>query len=161
MSTAATPSNDQAAKAAPAKPKSPVPPEEKFWQHYSPHHEFPLSSVSSFTLHALVIGLFVLMAVGIIKFGGKEKMPVEAVHLDLGGGGGSKSGSGDAKGVGSGLPEREDPGDTPKDPANPVEPTKPPELDPGKVTETKVDFEDELVRYVKAGDDAKKAFSNL
>ena len=24
-----------------------VPPEEKFWKHYSPHHEAPVSGVSS------------------------------------------------------------------------------------------------------------------
>ena len=25
---------------------SPVPPEERFWRRYSPHHEFPLSTVA-------------------------------------------------------------------------------------------------------------------
>jgi len=30
-----------------------LPPEERFWQHYSPHHEAPLAGVGSFTLHGL------------------------------------------------------------------------------------------------------------
>ena len=37
-----------------------IPPDERFWQRYSPHHEFPLSSVASLALHGLVIGTMLL-----------------------------------------------------------------------------------------------------
>jgi hypothetical protein len=39
-----------------------VPPEEQFWKRYSPHHEFPLSSATSFVLHLLGLGLLLLIA---------------------------------------------------------------------------------------------------
>jgi hypothetical protein len=39
-----------------------VAPEEKFWQRYSPHQELPLSALSSFLLHILVLGLLLLLA---------------------------------------------------------------------------------------------------
>ena len=37
--------------------ESPLPPDEKFWQRYSPNHELPLAGMSAFFLHGLVIGL--------------------------------------------------------------------------------------------------------
>jgi hypothetical protein len=80
--------------AKPAKTTPPVPPEEKFWQRYSPHQEMPLSAVSSFLLHTLVIGMLLLLAwlgwLGFRKTGGP--LPVEAVRF-AGGGGGTKTGS--------------------------------------------------------------------
>jgi hypothetical protein len=39
-----------------------VPPEESFWQHYSPHHEAPLSGVGSFALHIVICGMLLLAA---------------------------------------------------------------------------------------------------
>jgi hypothetical protein len=48
-----------------------VPPEEQFWQRYSPHHEFPLSSATSIVLHALVIGLLILL--GVLLFTGDNE----------------------------------------------------------------------------------------
>src|SRR5207248_460081 len=66
MST--TPAADQAPKPA-GKAKSLVPPDEQLWTHYSPHHEFSLSSVGSFTLHGLTIGLLILIALGVINLG--------------------------------------------------------------------------------------------
>lgn len=159
MSTA-TPPSDQAPKPA-AKPKPLVPPDERFWKHYSPHHEFSLSSVGSFTLHGLVIGLLILMAIGVIRFGGSKPVPVETVSLDLGGGGGSRTGVGDGSGVGTGAEPKEDKGNTQTPMTGTTEPEKPPELDAGKAAETKVNFDEELVRYVKAGDEAKSAFTRL
>src|SRR5437016_12516859 len=48
--------------AAKEKPKPLLPPDEKFWQRYSPHHEFPLAGVTSFFIHGLVLGILVLAA---------------------------------------------------------------------------------------------------
>ncbi len=74
-----------------------VPPDERFWQRYSPHAEFPLSSAGSIALHFLVFGVLALMAwLGAILFSHSSRsLPVEAVRLDLGGGGGNRHGQGD------------------------------------------------------------------
>jgi len=90
-----------------------VPPDEKFWQHYSPHHEFPLSSVTSVALHVLVIALLALAAWVAVKLGLDESdkaADVEAVALEPGGGGGDPEGVPDAKGragVGGSVPDAE------------------------------------------------------
>ena len=60
----------------------PQPPEERFWQRYSPHHELPLSGAGSFALHLVVLGVLLLFLVGIIPnwLGtAKHALPVEAV----------------------------------------------------------------------------------
>src|SRR5262249_25503504 len=54
---------------APADKNPLVPPDETIWQRYSPHHEFPLSSVTSVTLHILVIVLLGLLGWIAIKLG--------------------------------------------------------------------------------------------
>jgi hypothetical protein len=44
-----------------------LPPEEQFWKRYSPHHEFPLSSATSFALHLLIGGLMVVFVVYLLS----------------------------------------------------------------------------------------------
>jgi hypothetical protein len=81
-----------------------VPPEEQFWKRYSPHHEFPLSSATSFCLHILIGGLMILIAVYLIT---REREPnqdtpsgepvvadKDALGGPRGGGGGGKDGNG-------------------------------------------------------------------
>src|ERR1043166_8396917 len=73
-----------------------IPPEEQFWKRYSPHHEAPLSGVTSTILHLLAI----LLLLGVIWLQNKLKLaeenrslPVDPVRLNLtGGGGGSPTG---------------------------------------------------------------------
>jgi hypothetical protein len=84
-----------------------IPPEEAFWQRYSPHHEFPLSTISSFALHVLIIGLAALLAWALVKFGLTEDtrpIPAEVGFLDEppGGGGGNPEGVGTGPGIGAG-----------------------------------------------------------
>jgi hypothetical protein len=106
-----------------ANPNDLVPPDEKFWVRYSPHHEFPLSNVTSIALHILVFGLLLLL---VRQLGPKSvhQVPVEAVRMGLSnpGGGGKRSGTGDGPGGG---PQVE--ATTGKD--NPSE-TRPPEDTP-------------------------------
>ena len=61
MTTASTVSRSANAKVAtkPGANSALVPPDEQFWQHYSPHYEAPISGVSSLMVHVLVVGLFV------------------------------------------------------------------------------------------------------
>jgi hypothetical protein len=58
-----------------------VPPEERFWKRYSPHHEFPLSSVGSVVLHILSIGALVVIAYLITRTHGEgqAKPPIISV----------------------------------------------------------------------------------
>jgi hypothetical protein len=42
--------------------QTPLPPEQPFWQRYSPHHEFPLSTASAFGLFFVACGVLLLAA---------------------------------------------------------------------------------------------------
>ena len=69
-------------------------PVERFWRHYSPRHEFPLSSVVT----ATVFSLFFMVLVGLVLLrplwlAAKESMPVEPIVLG-GGGEGGEGGNG-------------------------------------------------------------------
>src|SRR5436190_2723603 len=88
------------------KKKPPVLPEERFWKRYSPHHEFPLSTVSSFVVHALGFGLLVLGAILMARFGFRDK-PIEVDTVSVGGGGGNEFGFGNAPNTGV-LPSGEE-----------------------------------------------------
>jgi hypothetical protein len=76
-----------------------IPPDERFWVRYSPHHEFPLANVTSFVAHVLAFGLILVLAAW-IGTGRNHQVPVEAVRLGLTnpGGGGKKHGTGDGPG---------------------------------------------------------------
>jgi len=104
--------------------KQPVPPAEEFWLRYSPHHEFPLSSITSVTLHILVVVLLVLGAWLAIKLGFVHEggLPVDAILLERGGGGGSQNGKEGATGSGDLPPEVVA---DKADPNKPVAPTLP------------------------------------
>src|SRR5262245_50470153 len=87
----------------PATPKGLIPPDERFWVRYSPHHELPLSGVSSFAVHALVIGLLLLCAYPLAHLFTRpaHSVPVEAVQLEPGGG--PRHAGGEGPGVGPGV----------------------------------------------------------
>jgi hypothetical protein len=76
--------------------------EEPIMVRYSPHHEFPLSTITSVGLHALVIGLLIIGGIVIARLNwGRDQPPVtaDAVALeDAGGGGGKPSGVGNGPG---------------------------------------------------------------
>jgi hypothetical protein len=91
-----TPSGPISNNAVSRKPAPLVPPEEQFWQHYSPHHEFPLSSVISVAFYALMaVGLYVAIHYLAHWFNpAHEPLPVEAIALAAGGGSGGTGGDG-------------------------------------------------------------------
>src|SRR5712692_3390881 len=74
----------------------PAPFEEPFWQRYSPHHEFPLSSATSIALH--VLALVFLIVAGWFVASLLEKSKLEVDTLEVGGGGGNPRGEGNAPG---------------------------------------------------------------
>lgn len=79
---------------------APVMPEEKFWKHYSPHHEFSLSTVTSVGVHVLVVVLLVLLARWMISAAeARDRQPeiIVSSGIDLAGPGDSAPGKlGDA-----------------------------------------------------------------
>jgi hypothetical protein len=90
--------------------KQRTPPAEEFWQRYSPHHEFPVSSITSVALHILVIVALLLGAWAAIRLGllgDDNKLRVDAINL------GKPNGVPDKKGIGEG-PLGEEVGDNPQ-----------------------------------------------
>lgn len=77
--------------------KSILPPDEKFWERYSPHHELPLASMTSFFMHGLVIGIMVLGAFWYLfeRESDSHKPPSMDVVQLVGGGDGSEGASGE------------------------------------------------------------------
>jgi hypothetical protein len=70
-----------------------IPPDEEFWQRYSPHHEFALSLSSSGVLHVAVLGLLVLA--GIAGWLATHARDVDVDAIEIAGGGGQLNGVGD------------------------------------------------------------------
>jgi hypothetical protein len=99
-----------------------LPPDEKFWQRYSPHHELPVSGMTSLFLHGAVIGVFLIVGVlvGMRWHGEAGKPPSMDVVMLEGGGDGSEGLGGPA-----GLPGDDEAALTeltPRDPAAPALP---------------------------------------
>ncbi len=151
---------------APASGPQPlVPPDEAFWQRYSPHHEFPVSSVVSFTLYFLA-GAILWVAFNYlhIVFPSKGGMEVEPIAFAGGGGGGDGGTGGDnAKGreedvqkydgTEENLPETLKPKERLTDmPRTEVKPSELPEFDP-KDTETQ--------RYIEQGTQQVTALARI
>jgi hypothetical protein len=152
-----------AATAAPSNNRQPktllVPPDEQFWQRYSPHHEAPLSGIGSFAAH-FVIGGFLILAgyLGWLGLGShRAAVANDAVRLELqGGGGGDRRGKGDGPGDGSiGHEEVADAPQTDKD-QTPIDPTKRPELDQPVATSPEtppIPQNDNVDQIVKSGNE--------
>src|SRR5262249_25659226 len=104
MATTTPTGNSQPGATASRRPL--LPPEERFWAHYSPHNEFPLSSVSSITIYVLLFGI---IYAGIkLKIFDSDSAPlsVGAVEFDpnVGGGGGDEEGT--KGGTGDQVPDK-------------------------------------------------------
>ncbi len=72
-----------------------APPEEQFWQRYSPHHEFPLSSTISVAGHLLILAL--LAGLGWLiahRASDQGPLPVYSIAIVPGGSGGNPNGGG-------------------------------------------------------------------
>jgi hypothetical protein len=100
------------------------PPEEEFWKHYSPHHEFPLSSAGSFALHALIFVLIAIVGIWLLRDNDRKKPLQEIGIVVVGGGGGNPLAQGE--GPGGELPraEEEDLGKENKDAPKPTDPKR-------------------------------------
>jgi hypothetical protein len=86
-------------KAKPKAPAGPAPVEEPFWNRYSPHHEFPLSSATSIALHVLALVFLIVAGWFVASMIEKSKLEVGTLEEStLAGGGGSRQGEGNAPG---------------------------------------------------------------
>lgn len=113
MSTAAPPDRTNAAVAGR------VLPDERFWNRYSPHHEFSLSSVSSFALHLLFLGLAALACM--VPFLNRDNSRMELNSIMIGDNGGRPDGDERSRGQnadpdGQPIPPDERPAITPQVP---------------------------------------------
>src|SRR5436309_1884904 len=79
-----------------------MPPDQRFWKRYSPHHEFPLSAVSSLVLHVLGFFLIALVIGGFLFSIRPDDRPPEVGAIEIAGGGGNPLGVEGGKGK---LPE--------------------------------------------------------
>jgi hypothetical protein len=153
-----TPTSDTKSK---ADDKKLVPPDERFWQRYSPHGELPLSGASSLAIHLLIFGLLLLFAwLAYAVFSHTSRsLPVEAVRF--GGGGGNPHGIGDAPNRGQPV----EAGSTAEEKSkNPVaeEPIKRPDLPTEATPRPQLKFDNEATRYIQRSDsEGAKAFQRL
>ena len=121
-----------------AEKKGLLPPDEQFWQRYSSHHEFPLSTVASILLHGLVAAVLFL-GIGLLAGFFRVSPEVDALQIEDSGGGGSKYGAEGAKtGIGKDEAVTQDPGTskeappdakTPKEELKKVDPSLAPIVD--------------------------------
>jgi hypothetical protein len=155
MSQTAPPSDKSGKRAS----SSLVPPDERFWQRYSPHAEFPLSSAGSFVLHVLALGLLGLMAwLATTLFDhASRQLPVEAVRLA--GGGGNPRGQGDGANTGAPVEVGEKPNEAVADNV-PPEDVAPPKIEVNPNSLPKTQFDDST-RQIQKIDDASRAFARL
>jgi hypothetical protein len=136
-------------------PSTLVPPEERFWQRYSPHGEAPLSVAGSFAVHALtVVGLVLFgLYVASLFYKPTRSLPIDPVRLEIGGGGGKPNGSGDGPGIGHGSDvvgqrnEVDIPGEENSE--------RRPELAPADVARIKENFTPADVRLVQQSETGK------
>jgi hypothetical protein len=146
MENAPVSTSSSTPRANPATTPSLIPPEEQFWKRYSPHNEAPLSGVTSFALHLLIIPLLLLIGYVYTLLRPEDEnrsLPVDVVRVEIPGGGGNKR----AEGPGSGGPQAspmESGGDsTDEDPKK----AKPQPLEnlvsPEKVQELRAEFNDD------------------
>src|SRR5437016_5941351 len=77
----------------------PKQPGEQFWQRYSAHHEFPLSTITSVAAHFMVVGLIVIVAFYLAPWREEKEKPI-GMDMISAGGGGDPEGASDSVGTG-------------------------------------------------------------
>lgn len=149
MSQTAPPSNKTDKPAA-----SPsAPPDERFWQRYSPHAEFPLSSAGSFVVHILLFGLLLLASfLGTLLFHTNRQVPIEAVQFS--GGGGNPHGREQGPNTGEPVEANDQSKDKQATDTVPPDEVPPPKLDIKPEPTPKPDFKEEPGRRISREDAA-------
>lgn len=141
-----------------------IPPEEKFWKRYSPHHEAPLSLAGSFALHALGVGLLALLGIyfASLFYKAARQTPVDAVRLELPGGGGGGGGGG--QGMGTNVASDVRGAEAGEGQTNPelVEAPKLPDLNPVERQKVEENYTPDAARYIsQSSSNSAKALARL
>lgn len=147
-----------------------VPPDEQFWQRYSPHHELPLSATTSVMLHGLALALIVALAYLAFRHTEASK-PLSVDAITIAGGSGDPNGADDGK---EGAGKSEDTGEpgpkqTPRSSTEPKETLKQASVDPLSLPEYKgpdgrllEDASEETKKLANLAEDTrKKLFDGL
>jgi hypothetical protein len=58
-----------------------APPEEQFWQKYSPHYEFPIANVASIALHVLAVVVIIYITTTLMKTDEKTPVPTRGMVI--------------------------------------------------------------------------------
>jgi hypothetical protein len=100
--------------------------EEPIFVKYSPHHELPLSTVSSVGLHALVVGLLIVAGIIIARMNWNDhENPIPTDVVLAGGGGGNPQGADNGPGSGAvNPPERQEPPLADRQDHQPIDPVR-------------------------------------
>jgi hypothetical protein len=101
------------------------PNEETFWTKYSPHYEFPLSSIASLVAHAVIVVLFIAIFAKFWFKGNDDPLPLDMV---IAGGGGNPQGVGNGPGDGIVNPTKTENVDNPDNKVTDKAPDQTPEL---------------------------------
>jgi hypothetical protein len=144
------------------------PPDERFWVKYSPHHELPISSMTSLAWHVLV-GVLIVVVGFIVAHSRSGDMPIETIEIAGGGGGGDPNGVGTASGAvspGARVEAANEP-QTAKSPTKPAEEAADPSnlkvqsKDPLKDIVDDEDAQRELAKIVDQSNDSLQKLARL
>lgn len=115
---------------APKAPPGPIaPPGDEFWEKYSPHYEFPLSSIGSIAMHVAGVAIFLLLLWLLSRLSISDTQPVPMIGITVDGDGSGENGGG--SGGGEPMPKEDiNPLERPMDPSRPI-----PEADLAKIKE--------------------------
>ncbi len=148
------PTQSAPASSTPQTPRAiPELPDEEFWIRYSPHHEFPLSTVTSVALHALGFGLLLLGVVFYLNHSEAQHRPlnIQPMHLVQGG-----------EGEGTGAPltggGRGIPGGQPNGPPNGSNPPPPEDVQGRGNTSKPVKPESNPMPSLPAAENPRESF---
>jgi hypothetical protein len=146
--------------------KPQVPPEEQFWERYSPHHEAPLSGVGSFAIHFLIASFLILAGyLGWLGLGSRRAaVSTDVVRLESGGGGGKKTGTSDEPGDGGTPKEAVDAEPKTDQPKTSEVDVVRPDLKDVNIETQKLppqDAKDANARFIKEANENARAFSSL
>jgi hypothetical protein len=91
------------------------PPEETFWQRYSPHYEFPLSNIASIAVHVLALLGVIYLTTKLIKKPDVPTVPVKGIKIGSGDRGGIVGGPGGGSDSSKREAQDDEPQDKPRD----------------------------------------------
>jgi hypothetical protein len=151
----------------PATPQPLVPAEPPFMKRYSPHNEFPLSSVISVTFYGLlgVLACFVVLFLYPWLYPNQDPIQVEPLAIE-GGGGGGDGGTGEA-GKGNPADRKEEIPDTADKlpdslkPSVPLTDLKRPSVNPNDFQAVIPPEDKDSTRYIEEGNLAAAAFGKV